>query len=202
MPDGTTMAIVLADGAAATGFDVVQTIALVLGAGGLLLTMIQITRESRLGAQARIADLSWLMYSTYTDPVIRAARGRVESLAHAPTCPTSAEEYKSSIADDAPWDHFDDDTTDMHTRRLLRFYNQVAILTRKRLIDKDFVFGLIGPGLDTCWPALNPAIRYYQYYYGGKSGTDLEALPRPIYNEVTSLHNEYSSWIGRQSINV
>ncbi len=191
---------IVAQSLAISGLDLLQTIALFLTAGGLGLTTLQIRRESRSARELRVADLSWLMYQNYAEPTIRAARGNVEGLAHSPRCPQTAAEYKSTVADSAPWDHYEDGTLDMHMRRLLRFYNQVAILLRQRLIDDDFVFGLIGAGLDTCWPAMKPAIQYYQCYYGGPSGTELVSVPRPIYNAVIHLHESFEDWKGRQVI--
>jgi len=189
-----------AQDATSRGFDFIQTLALVLTAGGLVLAGLQIRRESRSANANRQADLSWNMYLSYTDPALRAARGKVEELAHSGQCPSDAAEYKTKIADDEPWKHFCDDTIDMHVRRLLRFYNQVGVLTRKGLIDQDFVFGLVGPGLDTCWPALSSAIGYYQSYYGGLGGTELANQPRPIYNEVSPLHKNFVDWSKCQSV--
>jgi len=85
-------------------------------------------------------------------------------------------------------------------RRLLRFYNQIAVLLRQKLIDPDFVFGLIGAGLETAWPAMKPAIQYYQRYYSGVSGTELAAEPRPIYNEVAMLQTSYIEWKTHQEL--
>lgn len=157
-------------------------------------------RQLREAARTRQAELSWAMYLAYTDPAIRAARGTVESLAHQDTCPTTAQEYRLLVADEPPWDHYNSGTPDMHMRRLLRFYNQVGILLRKKLIDENFAYSLVGHGVSSCWPALAPAIEYYQQFYAGDQGTSLADRPRPIYNDVRWLHRHFEAWRSKQQI--
>jgi hypothetical protein len=185
---------IISEGVGTTSVDLLQTSALVATVIGLIISTLTMITQVRASEQARATELSWSMYLAYTDPAIRRSRGMVEELAHSPTCPKTAEEYKRDVADAAPWRHFDDNTLDMNVRRLLRFYNQLAILVRKDLIDADFVFSLVGPGLETCWPALCPAISYYQRYYGGNSGTESAEQARPIYSAVRGLHSDYADW--------
>jgi hypothetical protein len=178
----------------------IQAVTILIAVCALVLTIVQIRKDTRSALQARQADVAWSMYLTYAEGTIRAARGNVETLAHKADCPTTAQEYKDRIADDQPWQHYNDDTADMHMRRLLRFYNQVAVLVQQKLIDVDFVFHLIGSGLDTCWPALVPAIQYYQNFYAGLSGTEMAQQPRPIYNEIMNLHNRFTRWSSNQRV--
>jgi hypothetical protein len=85
------------------------------------------------------------------------------------------------------------ESLDTLMRRLLRYYNQVGILAEKKLVDDDLVFALIGPGLESAWPAVETAIDWYQNYYGGQSGRE-KADPRPIHAYVASLYTRYMAW--------
>lgn len=153
-------------------------------------------RQVRESKRSRHADLSWLMFTTYCSPDIRESRSELEKLAHSPNCPTTAAEYRERVADD----RIANTPTDMATRRMLRFYNQVGILLCKRLIDGDFVHALLGHGLESSWRALEPAIDYYQRYYSGPDGLALADVPRPIYNEVRTLRADFKKWAKRQAI--
>ena len=113
-------------------------------------------------------------------------------MAYSPPVPQTAVEYGERYADkDFPIQEYAN--VDVLLRRLLRFYNQVGILMEKRLVDEDFVYALIGAGLDSSWPAVSVAVQYYQRYHGGASGHEL-AEPRPIHAYVKSLHDGYLNW--------
>ncbi|WP_326665552.1 DUF4760 domain-containing protein [Streptomyces canus] len=186
--------LILAQSHGASSFDYLQTAAIVLGAVGVIVAMIQIRRDTHSSRQARQADLSWSMYVAYVDPAIRKARGTAEALAHSPQCPRDAQEYHETLADGSPWTNMTDDSKDADLRRLLRFYNQLSILLSKDLIDEEFVFGLIGAGLISVWPALSPAVSYYEHYFPHSTEPEWNEEPRLIYHEVPTLYERCVRW--------
>ncbi|MER8010400.1 hypothetical protein [Streptomyces sp. NPDC094149] len=186
--------LILAQGQGSSGFDYVQTAAIIFTAVGVIVAMTQIRRDTQSSRQARQADLSWSMYLAYVDPAIRKARGTAETLAHSPQCPRDAQEYHETVADGSPWTNIIDNSQDADLRRLLRFYNQLSILLSKDLIDEDFVFGLIGAGLISVWPVLSPAVSYYEHYFPHSTQPEWHEEPRLIYHEVADLHGRCVTW--------
>jgi hypothetical protein len=85
--------LILAQGQTSSGFDYLQTAAIVLAVAGVIVAMIQIRRGTHSSRQSRQADLSWSMYLAYVEPPIRKARGTAEALAHSPQYPKDAQAY-------------------------------------------------------------------------------------------------------------
>jgi hypothetical protein len=83
-------------------------------------------------------------------------------------------------------------------RRMLRFYHQIGILLDKGLIDADFVFPLIGDGLQTSERGIRVATEWHQNFYCGESGDERAAVPRYIYEQATKLPEDYDKWKKRQ----
>lgn len=183
-----------AQGQVSAGFDYLETAAIVLAAAGVIVAMVQIRRDTHSSRQSRQADLSWSMYLAYVEPAIRTARGTAEALAHSPQCPKDAQAYHDTIADGSPWTSDISDSRDADIRRLLRFYNQLSILLAKDLIDEEFVFGLIGAGLISVWPALRPAVDYYEHYFARSTRPEWNEEPRLIYHEVPALYERCVRW--------
>ncbi|HTJ31948.1 MAG TPA: hypothetical protein VL738_01830 [Dactylosporangium sp.] len=181
-----------------SGFDLLQTLAILLTALGVTVTAIQVRAETSSSKQARQAELSWSMYEAYIDPDLRRARAAVEHLANSDAAPRDVAGYQARIADGWPWSEHYDESLDAQVRRLLRFYNQLSILVEKHLIDPDFVFGLVGTGLVSVWPVLEPAIAYYQSYFGGPEGPDWQDRPRSLYGKVRLLHDHCVAWERRE----
>lgn len=188
--------LVSAGTAGASGFDYFQTVALLIAAASVGITAYQVRREAQLSSHARQADLSWSMYDAYIKSEIRQARGVAENLAYSEECPSTREEYLERVADGSPWREARDanESDDSYIRRLLRFYNQLAILLNKNLIDEDFVFNLVGTGLASSWSVLETAIEYYQYYYSRTGIPEWQGHPRPIYQHVPILYSRYIKW--------
>jgi hypothetical protein len=139
------------------------------------------------------------MYVAYSEPDIRRARSRTEALANSHECPVDARGYQITVADGWPWVGHVEGTVDADIRRLLRFYNQLAVLLQQRLIDDDFVFRLVGVGLQSAWPALNPAIAYYQYFYGHAGDRSWHNRPRPLYADIHLLRDRSVTWAASAS---
>jgi hypothetical protein len=162
---------------------------------GIILGLAQLRQASLDAHRSRMAEMSWQVYQSYAEARIRTARGAAEYIAHTPPLLISGEEYGNKYADKKiNKDALDDETLDTNIRRLLRFYNQVGILLEKNLVDADFVFALIGPGLETSWAAVEPAIDWYQNYYEGISGHEKAKAPRPVHHYVQNLYQQYLAW--------
>jgi len=161
---------------------------------GVWIGLVQLRSAAKDARASRIAEMSWQLYQTYIDPRIREARGVAELIAHTMPVPKNAEEYGQKYAEkefivpepEVP-------TFDTHMRRLLRFYNQAAVLLEKKLVDDDLVLAFVGPGLKSSWPAIEAAIDWYQQYYSGISGHE-KAHRRPIYTAISKLYKRYISW--------
>jgi hypothetical protein len=66
----------------------------------------------------------------------------------------------------------------------VRFYAQTGALLRKRLVDEDLLFGLIGPPLDVDMRLLDVVI------YANRHGHE---FPR-MFEEVEYAYSEYERW--------
>jgi hypothetical protein len=166
---------------------------LIIAIVGVCIAIAQIRTAARDAHKSRAAEMSWQVYETYVDTKIRTARGAAEMIARTVPIPESAVDYGKQYAQKTMEERKDDEHFDNQMRRLLRFYNQLGILVDKNLVDDDLVFGLIGPGLKTGWPAVRVAVEWYQNYYGGSSGAE-KAEARPIYIYVQKLYERYLEW--------
>jgi hypothetical protein len=182
--------------------DLLQTVTVVIAALSVVVTGLQVRHEARGAKKARQAELSWSMYVAYTSPEIRMSRSRAEVLANSSECPGDEIEYQDRVADGWPWKEHLGESLDADVRRLLRFYNQLAILLRQNLIDDDFVFRLVGIGLISAWPTLEPAIHYYQRFYGDSTGPLWRDNPRPLYSDIYLLRDRSLMWLREHSNNV
>jgi hypothetical protein len=91
-----------------------------------------------------------------------------------------------------------EEVSSRHLRSILRYYHQVGILLSKGLIDDDFIFPLIGDGLESSAVGIRLAVEWYQVFYGGESGSE-EAAPRRIYENAPKLLEWYESWKKRSA---
>ena len=161
---------------------------------GIWIAIAQLRSSNRDAHASRMAEMSWQVYEAYIDPRIRDARGAAEKIAHTHPVPSSGREYgkrysdkKITVVDPKKVSY------DTHMRRLLRFYNQVGILVEKKLVDDDLVFGVIGAGLKSAWPAVSVAIDWYQNYQLGEAGYQ-QSERRPIHAYIIKLYNQYLKW--------
>jgi hypothetical protein len=76
---------------------------------------------------------------------------------------------------------------DRLARARIRFYAQTGVLTRANLVDRDLVFGLIGPSLDVDYPVLRVLLKANRQYHGSDR----------MYHEVDDVYAEYLAWKGR-----
>lgn len=167
---------------------------LVVAFVGIWIAIAQLRSANRDAHATRMAEMSWQVYQAYVEPRLRDARGAAEYIALTAPVPSSGVEYGERHADKKTIvKEPEKESLDTLMRRLLRFYNQVGILIKKRLVDDDLVFAMIGPGLKSGWPAVVVAIDWYQSYYGGPSGNE-KAEWRPIYAHVTELYEHYLTW--------
>jgi len=165
---------------------------LIIAIVGVWIAIAQLRAERREAHASRMAEMAWQVYQAYVEPRIRTARGAAEIVSHTGPIPTTGVEYGQRYGD-KEWKLEDEETIDNNMRRLLRFYNQVGILIDKKLVDEDFVFALVGPGLKTAWPGVQIAVEWYQNYYGGPSGHE-KAEPRPVHSYVSKLYDRYVAW--------
>jgi hypothetical protein len=167
---------------------------LVVAFVGIWIAIAQLRSANRDAHVSRMAEMSWQVYQTYVDPRLRDARGAAEYIARATPILSSGAEYGERYADkEIVVRDPETESLDTLVRRLLRYYNQVGILVEKKLVDDDLVFALIGPGLESAWPAVVAAIDWYQNYYAGPSGRE-KADPRPIHVYVAKLYAHYLAW--------
>jgi hypothetical protein len=194
--------------------DVMSLIVAIAAVGGVTIALLQLRASQRDARAARAADLSWQIYQQYDGQEIRDARRAIEVVSHHEPVPKTAEEYGLRYALQIPRElsthEFSLNAPEnygAHVRRMLRFYHQVGILMDNRLIDPDFVFQLLGAGLDTSRHGISVATGWYQNYLttewkGDLSGESPEfpklAKPRNIYDHALSLCDEYDSWKAKQ----
>ncbi len=137
--------------------------------------------------------MSWQVYQAYVDPRLRDARGATELIAHTDPVPRSGDEYGEKYADKlitVPEPKII--SLDTHMRRLLRFYNQVAMLVEKKLVDEDLILAFIGPGLKNSWPGIMAAIEWYQNSKMSSLGHAKDETI--IYASIPRLYELYLTW--------
>ena len=166
---------------------------LLVAIAGICIAIAQIRAAARDAHASRAAEMAWRVYEAYVDSAIQTARGVAELISRKGSVPASANEYGNHYAQRDMKDRKKEDHIDKQMRRLLRFYNQIGILMDKRLIDDDLVFALIGPGLQSGWPAVKVAVEWYQNYYAGSSGIE-KAEARKIYIHIPILYKRYVDW--------
>ena len=79
---------------------------------------------------------------------------------------------------------------DRLARARVRFYAQTGVLLKKRLVDEDLLFGLIGPPLDVDMRLLDVIID------ANREGHD---FPR-MFEEVEYAYREYERWKQRTRV--
>ena len=156
---------------------------------GVTIALMQL-RASRRDAQAsRLADLSWQIYLAYETPEIREARRTIARVARAQPIPQTGIEYGTRYVLNTAAEN-----TSRPVRRMLRFYHQVGILLDQRMIDPDFVFPLIGDGLETSEKGIRAAIDWYQNYWEGETGHEKGATRIEVYGNAPKLCDQYRDW--------
>lgn len=184
--------------------DIVGTIGvfitIVATISGVIIALLQLQGGRRDAQAARMADLSWQIYQTYETEEIRGGRRAIETVSHDHPIPQTAEDYGKTYV---LYSYEGKDKEEVHdrakrvrgkVRTMLRFYHQVGILLEKKMIDPDFVFPLIGDGLETSEHGIRVATDWYQTYYAGHSLHEKAEVKRNIYGNAPRLCQEYRNW--------
>jgi hypothetical protein len=167
---------------------------------GVLIAVLELRRGRADATAARTAELSWNIYQAYDSPDLREGRRALNDISRTKPVPNDGAEYgamyitRSYAGPDA--DAVNSRAADMSSssiRRILRFYHQIGVLLDKELIDEDFVFPLIGDGLETSNKGIQVATEWHQNFYGGESGTEW-APTRRIYANAPRLVEHYRRW--------
>lgn len=180
--------------------------ALAIAVVGVIIAISQLRTSQRDAHAARVAELSWQIYQTYDSSPIRSGRRAIEVISHKQPIPQNGLEYGDMYVNKAEQSGFQayeqggEDTIGGSVRRIMRFYHQVGILLEKGLIDPDFVFPLIGAGLDTSQYGIQVAADWYQNYYNSEDGHAKADKPRSIYNNAVKLIDQYKVWQHRQNL--
>jgi hypothetical protein len=173
---------------------------------GVTIALLQLKGGRQDAQAARMAELSWQIYQAYETEEIRASRRAIEIVARSQPIPQTGEEYGAMYrtftyqGEDA--DKVKERAKNLtgSIRRMLRFYHQVGILLEKGLIDPDFVFPLIGHGLETSEQGIKVTTEWHQNYYAGEGFTD-KAERRNLYGNAVKLCENYHIWKKRDPQN-
>ena len=182
----------------------VVTAAVAIAAALIAITQIRLGRRD--AKAARVAELSWSIYQAYDSPELREGRRSLNNAARNVPIPASGKQFgEMYVAHN--YQGPDHDTVIVNAervssasiRRMLRFYQQVAILLEKELIDADFIFPMIGDGLEMSESAIKTATEWHRQFYSGESGNE-PAEKRAIYNKVNGLLVTHRMWKSRQGL--
>jgi hypothetical protein len=165
---------------------------------GVTVAMKQLQASRKDAKAARMADLSWQIYEAYNQEDLLEARSALERIGRSRPIPQNGEEFGAMYVT-LSYQYKEPPSkkreySSSHVRRIFRFYHQVGILLEQGLIDPDFVFPLIGYGLETSEHTIHVACEWYQNYYGGETGHELMTTKRSIYNNVPELCEMYKQW--------
>jgi hypothetical protein len=162
-------------------------------------------RRGRIDAKAaRIAELSWNIYNAYEAERLRIGRYHLELIAGEAPVPETGTEFKAMYRsspytgpNQASIRRRAEIISSSNLKSILRYYQQIGILLNQGLIDEDFIFPLIGPGIETSTTAIKATVDYYQTFHSGTSGR--EAGPRrTLYKDAALLTELHSAWKARQ----
>lgn len=173
--------------------DLFNTVATVLTAitavVGVTIALMQLRASRRDAQESRLADLSWQIYLAYEMPEIREARRAMARVARTQPVPQTGNEYGARYV-------LNKEAADTNhpVRRMLRFYHQIGILLEKHMIDPDFVFPLVGSGLETSEQGIKAATDWYQQHWAGETGNEMGARRIDVYANAPRLCNDYSIW--------
>lgn len=167
----------------------------------LAVAIMALRRASVDAKAARTAELSWNVYQAYDSRELREGRRALNTVSREQPVPATGEEFGAMYVTNS-YDGPQKDDVERRAkkvskdsiRRMLRFYHQIGILLSQELIDADFVFPLIGDGLQTSERGIRVATEWHQNFYSGESGNEKAAVPRSIYELATKLPEDYDKW--------
>jgi hypothetical protein len=162
-----------------------------------VLTLIVAWRQWQEVVRRRQADMYWRIFDVYESDQIRdssgafdeiedrlgleRADGLVEQIASPRKEELSSEYWKTFYRADR---ESDDNRRDRLARARIRFFAATGVLLKAELVDRDLVFGLIGPALDVDRRLLDIVIT------ANRAKHEFPAM----YNEVYYVDAEYLRW--------
>jgi hypothetical protein len=167
---------------------------------GVTIALLQLRGGRRDAQAARMAELSWQIYQAYESTDLRKGRRALNIVSRSKPIPQTGAEFGAMYVTDAYQGEGKEKVQERAKnlsaaiRRMLRFYHQVGILLDKKMIDPDFVFPLIGHGLETSEQGIKVATEWYQIYYAGESGNEKADRKRSIYGNALKLCQQYRVW--------
>lgn len=149
--------------------------------------------------QRRRVDMYWKLFDVFTSDDIKdsasafdAIERRLELQPFNALGQAIPSPQREKLADQY-WTTFyeaerssDEKTLDRLARARLRFYVQTGVLTRAKLVDRDLLFGLIGPALDVDYTLLDIIVAACRIHHG---------FPE-MFKEVQDLNKQYKAWSG------
>lgn len=180
---------------------IMTSITTVVAVAGFVIAIIQL-RGGRSDAKAsRMADLSWRIYQEYEAEAMQTARWVLEVIANNDPVPQDGQQYYDIFINDQKKKHEVEQRCKIgslhrEVTRVLRFYHQIGILLNKNLIDPDFIFPLIGYGLQTSKSAITACTGFYQAFsYRALPTGHYEKGPRrDIYANAPALVRQFEAW--------
>ena len=164
----------------------------------LAVAIMALRRASVDAKAARTAELSWNVYQAYDSRELREGRRALNTVSRKKPVPRSGKEFGDMYVTDSRKGSHGEEVSTGSIRRILRFYHQIGILLDEGLIDADFIFPLIGDGLNTSEEGIRVAVEWHQNYYGGESG-DQQAPRRTIYEKARQLPGKYREWKSQEA---
>lgn len=123
--------------------------------------VVALRRASADAKAARTAELSWNVYQAYDSRELREGRRALNTVSRKKPVPHSGKEFGDMYVTHTDKRSHDEEVSTGSIRRILRFYHQIGILLDKGLIDADFIFPLIGDGLNTSQEGIRVAVEWH-----------------------------------------
>ena len=138
--------------------------------------------------QKRHIDMYWKIAEIYTSEEQQNARSKIHNIRH------FVEKIQGTIPHQEivkRYNHEYHVSPNMENRKVdkiiinrIRFLNQTGVLLRKKLVDEDLLFGLIGVGLEYDYPVIRIVIEAH------RSQHDMQY----IYKELEGIWSAYQKW--------
>ncbi len=127
----------------------------------------------------RAAAMSWSLYKTYSSEEMEVAKKTLYLIKDEFS---NAEEYKAKFHDQELGSEAK--TQDRKILFRLRFFHQAGLLVKKRLVDADLLFGLVGQGLKTDYNLLGIIAESHRRAH----------LSPLMFDHFEYLYNRYLKW--------
>jgi hypothetical protein len=162
-------------------------------------TLVVAWNQWREVKKRRHVDMYWQIFDAYNSEELRDSRDAFFEIERelgltqpSGRTPRIMDRTQRCDYSDKYWREFyegdpDHQRLDRLARARVRFYAQTGVLLRKRLVDEDLLFGLIGPPLDVDMRLLDIVID------ANRKG---HRFPR-MFEEVEHVYREYERWSQR-----